>query len=72
MNLQREITVWDGDIQPNTIYLFNETNERILAYLPISGSCPVWLKKPMRLYRRGRQFKAVGKRETEIRAMFEL
>lgn len=70
MKLMREVTNWTECDCPNHVYLFTEEGSKALAYLPAGDTCPVWFKKPMRIERRYRQFKAVGKREKNLREIF--
>jgi hypothetical protein len=54
MNILREVTVWDSDIQPNHIYLVD--GDYIIAYVPKNTSTPIYLETKMRLNKRGRKF----------------
>ena len=72
MNLMREVTEWEDCNCPNHIYLFTDEGSKAIAYMPSQDTRPIWFRKPLRIDRRKRQFKAVGKRETEIRESFEL
>lgn len=55
MQALQEVTKWAGNT-PNHIY-FVEGYDRLVAYIPEGSKTPIKLKKPLRFYRAGREFK---------------
>lgn len=51
----KEVTVWnDVNIQPNFIYLID--GDKAFGYINQPGAKPQYFKRPLMLYKRGRQF----------------
>jgi SWIM zinc finger len=57
MQAVREITVWEGDIQPNHQYLLD--GDKMVAYIAMGSTEPKYFKEPIRIDKRGRKFVAV-------------
>ena len=54
MQALREITVWEGDAQPNHVYLMD--GDKAVAYIKQGDTQPFYFTNPMRLDKRGRKF----------------
>ena len=57
MQALREITVWEGDAQPNHTYLMD--GDKAVAYLKFGLGQPFYFKNPIRIDKRGRKFEKV-------------
>ena len=53
----KEITVWEGDIQPNHIYLMR--SDKALGYIKWGTGKAEYFKNPMQIDKRGRKFETL-------------
>ena len=66
MQAVREVTEWEGDIQPNHTYLLD--GDKMLAYMPKGSTSPVYFNKPMSIRLSGRKFEKLPSNPFSIQA----
>jgi SWIM zinc finger len=69
MKLLQEVTEWEKFV-PSHIYIFENSESKIIGYIPTGTKEPIKFSKPMPFDRRGRKFVPSNQLKRKVQALF--